>query len=543
MSSSCWSSTRAAAAKRRAGLRGADSHVQGGSDSLWALEQALKSGHVGAVLAWLPPRLRAERLRRLQLAAHAHDGPAFVLREWPARERPTAAPLRLALRRGGADRLAVRLLKRRGPPLARRCSSRCRRCCRRRRGGVRLRARVAGAAVQPQATTRLIRRRCRWTASPCCGSPCICRCCRWSPSRRRLPPAAASDDAIALLDAHAITSANAAAQQLGVKPGLKRATALALAPQLRLGQADAARDAQALASVAHAALAFTPAVTLPPQEAADRASTPCCWKCKPACATSAGSTSCCSGCRAALAPLGHRVCIASAPTAQGAALLARCVSLQAGTSLCTAPTSARCGSRLDDAPVWLLGPGREHWEALQGMGLRTLSDLRRLPRSGLARRFGEALLDELDRALGERPDPRAWIMLPPVFESRLELFARADTTEQVLHGAARAAGATGRLGAGTACARAPLHAGHAARARGTRQHEAPAQTLLEIALAEPSRDVEHLLRAAARAPGATRSCPRRRSSCACAAATSRAARRPTASCFPPRKASAKGWCV
>src|SRR5438876_5534808 len=50
-------------------------------DSLWALEQALKSGHVGAVLAWLPPRLRAERLRRLQLAAHVHDGPAFVLRE------------------------------------------------------------------------------------------------------------------------------------------------------------------------------------------------------------------------------------------------------------------------------------------------------------------------------------------------------------------------------------------------------------------------------------------------------------------------------
>ncbi|HJV61475.1 MAG TPA: SulA-like leucine-rich domain-containing protein, partial [Albitalea sp.] len=35
--------------------------VVAGSDSLWALEQALKSGHVGAVVAWLPPRLRAER--------------------------------------------------------------------------------------------------------------------------------------------------------------------------------------------------------------------------------------------------------------------------------------------------------------------------------------------------------------------------------------------------------------------------------------------------------------------------------------------------
>ncbi len=88
-----------------------------GTDSLWALEQALKSGHVGGVLAWLPPRLRAERLRRLQLAAHAHDGPAFVLCEMSAAQRPTAAPLRLALRPSGADALAVRLLKRRGPPL------------------------------------------------------------------------------------------------------------------------------------------------------------------------------------------------------------------------------------------------------------------------------------------------------------------------------------------------------------------------------------------------------------------------------------------
>ena len=93
------------------------SRVIPGSDSLWALEQALKSGHVGAVLAWLPPRLRSERLRRLQLAAHAHDGPAFVLREMSAAQRPTAAPLRLALRASGADVLAVRVLKRRGPPL------------------------------------------------------------------------------------------------------------------------------------------------------------------------------------------------------------------------------------------------------------------------------------------------------------------------------------------------------------------------------------------------------------------------------------------
>jgi protein ImuA len=89
----------------------------GGGDSLWALEQALKSGHVGAVLAWLPPRLRIERLRRLQLAAAAHHGPAFVLREPAAAQQPTPAPLRLLLAPGGGDQLSLQLLKRRGPPL------------------------------------------------------------------------------------------------------------------------------------------------------------------------------------------------------------------------------------------------------------------------------------------------------------------------------------------------------------------------------------------------------------------------------------------
>lgn len=89
------------------------------ADVLWALEQALRSGHVGAVLAWLPQCARADALRRLQLAAQSHDGPAFLFREVDARARPSAAPLRLLLQGAGIDRLSVRLLKRRGPPLAR----------------------------------------------------------------------------------------------------------------------------------------------------------------------------------------------------------------------------------------------------------------------------------------------------------------------------------------------------------------------------------------------------------------------------------------
>jgi len=299
---------------------------------------------------------------------------------------------------------------------------------------------------------------------------------------------------IALMDAHRIVSANAAARALGVKPGLKRATALALAPQLTLGLADAARDAQALTAVAHAALAFTPAVAIEPARVGTSASTVApdtadtvVLEVQASLRYFGGLPALLARLQAALAPLGHRLHTASAPTALGAALLARvhpqlhCADLAAMRRV------------LDAAPVWLIGPAREHWEALQGMGLRTIADLRALPRAGLARRFGEAVLSELDRATGHRPDPRESVRLSPSFDSRLELFARADTTEQLLHGA------------GVLLARlvAWLAAQHAfVRRFGlVMEHErhrrtdaqVPATTTLAVALAEPSRDPAHLL--------------------------------------------------
>ena len=66
----------------------------------------------------LPAGLKADALRRLQLAAQVHDGPVFVFREALARSKPSVAPLRLLLAPAGIDALSVHLLKRRGPPLA-----------------------------------------------------------------------------------------------------------------------------------------------------------------------------------------------------------------------------------------------------------------------------------------------------------------------------------------------------------------------------------------------------------------------------------------
>jgi protein ImuA len=101
----------------REGPRGAAlRHLLASADLLWVLEQALRSGHVGAIVAWLPDRLRADALRRLQLAAQCHDGPVFLMRGIDARLKPSPAPLRLALHAAQPDAIDIQLLKRRGPP-------------------------------------------------------------------------------------------------------------------------------------------------------------------------------------------------------------------------------------------------------------------------------------------------------------------------------------------------------------------------------------------------------------------------------------------
>ncbi|MCU0813851.1 MAG: DNA polymerase Y family protein, partial [Burkholderiaceae bacterium] len=235
---------------------------------------------------------------------------------------------------------------------------------------------------------------------------------------------------LALLAGAVVADANAAAARHGVRAGQRRATALALAPELRFGGADAARDAQALAAVAHAALAFTPAVALEGGHTV---------------LLEVGSTLRLFGglarllqrLRRAVAPLGHRVRVAAAPTALGAALLARW---------------------RDD----LVDPA-------QGPHVHDLAALR-------------TLLDEIDRARGDRPDPRAWIEGPTVFDTRVELAWRADTAEQVLHAAdvllarlvAWAQGRHARMAAIT------LRMGHEPRHR---DHGQPAHTELAIALA------------------------------------------------------------
>jgi len=87
-------------------------HARDGHDRLWAVEQALRSGTCGAVLAW-PSQADFKWLRRLQLAAESSAALGVLF--MPARYETTASPaaLRLALDARPTG-LGVRVIKCRG---------------------------------------------------------------------------------------------------------------------------------------------------------------------------------------------------------------------------------------------------------------------------------------------------------------------------------------------------------------------------------------------------------------------------------------------
>ena len=80
-------------------------------------------------------------------------------------------------------------------------------------------------------------------------------------------------------------------------------------------------------------------------------------------------------------------------------------------------------TRVAELPMHTLTAVRPHLGVLERTGCRSWGDLVRLPRDGLARRFGAPLLEALDRARGALPDSYAWLTLPEQFDEKHELDA------------------------------------------------------------------------------------------------------------------------
>ena len=141
-------------------------------------------------------------------------------------------------------------------------------------------------------------------------------------------------------------------------------------------------------------------------------------------------------------PLAGGTGLAVAPTALAALALLRTLPLADGTTPIPAIscTARRLMAALDVLPLLHLSATRAHEAVLARLGCRTLGQLRALPRGGVSRRFGAALLEALDRAYGSRPEAFEWVELPETFSVRLEFNGRIEVAEGMLFGARRLLG-------------------------------------------------------------------------------------------------------
>jgi protein ImuB len=236
--------------------------------------------------------------------------------------------------------------------------------------------------------------------------------------------------AFAICNRLSVELANESARSLGVLSGQKRATALALAPALIVRERNLPHEQQALEQLGSWALQYTPRLSLQMPDAA-HAQAGLLLDIEASLRLFGGLDALLQRLRLELQALGYRAAIGCAPTATAAWLFAR---WQDGL---VARTEVQLTTHLAHLPVGLLASLETRRDTIEAIGVRSFRDLSQLPRSGLARRFGKALLLEMDLALGRQPELRPWFEAPLQFASTLELLADVEHAEALLFAARR----------------------------------------------------------------------------------------------------------
>jgi protein ImuB len=221
-----------------------------------------------------------------------------------------------------------------------------------------------------------------------------------------------------------VVASNAAAQRRGIVPGLSIAAALALDSELSIHLRDERAEVVALKSIALWAGQWTPTISIEPPASLLMEVSGCLNY-------FGGLDRLRDQIDAGLSALGFSGIVATAPTALAANLFAR-----AGQAIAI-EQSADLAQRLAALPIALLDHAQAALDTLAGIGARTLGDVLALPRDGVARRFGQGLLDEIDRARGNLPEARALFVAPERYHGQIELPSPVDETEALLFAAKR----------------------------------------------------------------------------------------------------------
>ncbi len=210
-----------------------------------------------------------------------------------------------------------------------------------------------------------------------------------------------------------LQSLSAAARRAGVEPGMSQSAALTLCPALTISLRDPEAERLALLRLADAALNFSPWLSLD----------------KPQCllleigaclSLFGGAKSLREKLRQALLGLNHRPIISISPSSEASLLLTR-----QGLERLILDSRALQAS-LGPLPITALPLPAKTVDRLQRTGIHRLSDLWRLPRDGLSRRYGAALLRQLDALIGHDDTPHSSYRPPQRFSAHRDMPAELE---------------------------------------------------------------------------------------------------------------------
>jgi protein ImuB len=220
---------------------------------------------------------------------------------------------------------------------------------------------------------------------------------------------------------------NRLAEMQGVCPGMAQGAAQALVGDLRILQQDREAESRALQNLAAWSSRFSSYVSVASRHTLVL--------------ETAGSLRLFGGLeqllrqlRTGLRALGYQARVCAAPTPAGAELMA-----SAGQQ-CIVPDRHALRVRLSSLPLTALRLEGDQHGLLERMGLRSLGQVLRLPRDGLAGRLGPAFVQRLDRLLGDVPDPRTPFNPPLCFQAHLVLPVETQNACSLLFGGRRLLG-------------------------------------------------------------------------------------------------------
>ncbi len=273
------------------------------------------------------------------------------------------------------------------------------------------------------------------------------------------------------------------AAQCGIRLRMRRDSVSTLAPMAITLDRSPEKENQALQAIATALMQFTPEIVFQENFSVllDVSASLTLFK---------GPHSLCQRVSGIISSLGFTSQIGTAPTAEGAWLLARS-RRQDGFTLRRRTLSIRTlHHRLSMLSCDLIPKAAPYRNWLNDIGADQIGALRRLPRAGLLRRTSKELIYALDRAYGEEPEIFDWIKPPLQFKSRVELCDRVEHTGSLLHsGTSLILQLVGWLKSLQRAVRVCVFLFEHERGRAAIE-----PTKIEIILAEPAWEEGHLIR-------------------------------------------------